>query len=60
MRDEIWYREELIALRCLVEDQIRRSDPANFAHMSALGGLHMKIEKQLASAPSARTQEGAA
>ena len=47
-------------MRALVEDAIRRADPANVLHMVALGGLHLKLVAQLALAPSAMTPEAAA
>lgn len=58
MSDEIWYREELEAIRAMIEDTIRKSDPANFWQMAALGRMHQKAEAQIATAPSLRTPEG--
>ena len=60
MRNEIWYREELIVLRALVEEAIGRQDPSDVSAMSALGGLHLKLEEAIPGAPGASTPEGAA
>lgn len=61
MRDEIWYREELVCLRDLVLYAIG-SGVAGRDEMKqvALGGLFRKLEVAIASAPSARTPESAA
>lgn len=61
MNDEIFYRDELIALRALVHEAIARVDATNFLHLVVLGGLDQKLERAIArapSAPSARTPEG--
>jgi hypothetical protein len=60
MSDQIWYREELEAIRAMIEDTIRRADVSNFWHMAALGRMHSKVEAQMATAPSLRTPEAAA
>lgn len=60
MSDQIWYREELEAIRATIEDAIRRGDPTDFSQMVALGRLHQKVEAQMTSAPSLRTPEATA
>lgn len=61
MRDEIWYREELLALRSLVLEQIasQHLDNDKLACV-ALGGLLLKLNKAIETAPSGRTPEAAA
>jgi hypothetical protein len=58
MQDEIWYREELIVLLGLVERAIQQQNPSNVAELIGLGGLHIKLEKAIATAPSMRTPKG--
>lgn len=61
MRDEIWYREELVAFRALVVEEVGRGAAGHsFAERIALGGLLMKLDKAIETAPSARTKEGVA
>lgn len=60
MSDDIWYREELLALLSLVEAEIRRANPFDLTTMVALGGLHKRIELAVAKAPSMRTPEASA
>jgi hypothetical protein len=56
INDKIWYREELVALRALVEDQIMRVSDAT--KELALVHLHGKLGREIAAAPSARTAVG--
>lgn len=60
MRDEIWYREELIALNAVVEDAIRRSSVTDVERMTVLGHLHLKLSEAIKTAPSATTAEASA
>lgn len=60
MRDGVWYSEELKTLILLMEAEIKRTDPADFYAMVGLGGLHQRLESELATAPSMRTKEASA
>lgn len=60
MRDEIWYREELIVLSNLVEQEIGSGKRHDLNQQRALGRLMMKLSKAIKNAPSGATPAGAA
>lgn len=57
MRDEIWYREELIALRDLVSAALIGPNDLDRLALSALDHLHRKLSTAIEIAPSGRTPE---
>lgn len=60
MRDGIWYREELLALQELVLEEMKRgvrSDIISMLGQLSLAHLYEKLDKAIASAPSAKTPE---
>lgn len=56
MRDDIWYREELVALRDLVHAHVQSGAAALDVHQqAALGHLYAKLCSAIETAPSGRT-----
>lgn len=56
LNDDILYHEEIVPLIELIEHAVTRTDEVT--HLLALGHLHAKLGRLLASAPSARTPKG--
>lgn len=60
MHDEIWYREELMCLRDLVNAAIVGPNVLDRLAMAALDHLQRKLEAAIAAAPSGAIPAGAA
>jgi hypothetical protein len=58
-REGIWYREELVVVRDLLHMEVARGGHDQM-QMIALGSLLMKVEREMASAPSMLTPEAVA